>query len=60
MNYPLLRMWKKILKEKEERDSMEEAMLKELESLSLIIDRDDFSLAVSSGKCPACGRILEK
>lgn len=60
MAYPMLKQLKNDLLAKTNRDTTEEALLNELISLSKLIDKADFSLAMSSGVCPACGRPLGK
>lgn len=59
MSYPELKKLKNELLSKESRNADEEALLNELLSLNSIIDKVDFSLAKSSGTCPACGRPLK-
>lgn len=60
MGYPMLQQIKRDLLQKQERDPKEDALLNELISLGDLIGKTDFSLAMSSGVCPTCGRSLGK
>lgn len=58
MDYPKLRQMKNELLKNSSRTPEEDELLKELISLSEIIDKVKFSLAMSSDRCPTCGRPL--
>lgn len=60
MNFSMLRKLRDELLSKTNRTIDEEKLLKELTSLNALLDKFDFSLSMSSGNCPACGRPLEK
>jgi len=60
MNYPMLRKLRDELAAKNNRMSDEETLLQELISLSNILDKADFSLAMSSAYCSKCGQALKK
>lgn len=60
MSFLHLRELRDKLSKKTNRTSEEEAILRELVALGRILDRNDFSLAMSSNCCPTCGRSLEK
>ncbi|MRY42942.1 hypothetical protein GKD46_22540 [Parabacteroides distasonis] len=47
------------LYKKVNRSQGEDALLKELNSLGKLLDKDDFSLASPSRNCPSCGRPIK-
>lgn len=59
MNLVRLRNMRDDLYKKTNKSQEEEELLKELISLGKILDKVDFSLSLSSGKCPSCGRTLK-
>ena len=58
MNYVELRKLKARLIEKENKTAEELELLVELQSLSSVIHKMDFSLSMSSKVCPTCGKKL--
>lgn len=58
MNYPELLKLKQKLIEKQDKTPEELELLVELQSLSGIIDKLDFSLSMSTKVCPTCGKKL--
>ncbi len=60
MGYPILQQIKRDLLQKQNRNPKEDALLNELISLGDLIGNTDFSLAMSSGVCPTCGRAFGK
>lgn len=58
MDYRELRKLKAQLIEKEDKTQEELQLLMELQSLSKVIDKVDFSLALSGKVCKTCGRKL--
>lgn len=58
MNYTELRKLKAQLIEKNNKTTEELTLLTELQSLSQIIDKGQYSLALSSNVCKTCGRPL--
>ena len=58
MNYPELFKLKQELIEKQDKTPEEQELLAELQSLSDIIDKLNFSLSMSGKVCPTCGKKL--
>ena len=58
MNYSELLKLKQKLIEKQDKTPEELELLAELQSLSGVIDKLDFSLAMSGKVCPTCGKKL--
>lgn len=58
MNYTELRKLKIQLIEKDNKTVEELTLLTELQSLSQIIDKGQYSLALSSNVCKTCGKPL--
>lgn len=56
MNYPELLRLRTELRNKTTKTPRESELLAELESLSGIIGKMDFSLAMSGKVCPTCGK----
>ena len=58
MNYRELRKLKVQLIKKEDKTENELHLLMELQSLSRVIDKDDYTLELSGKVCKTCGRPL--
>ena len=58
MSYSELLKLRTEVRNKAIKTPQEDELLAELESLSGIIDKMDFSLAMSGKACPTCGRKL--
>lgn len=58
MSYPELLKLRTELRNKTTKTPQEDELLAELESLRGIIEKMDFSLAMSGKVCPTCGKKL--
>ncbi|MBS5317424.1 MAG: hypothetical protein KHY44_13690 [Clostridiales bacterium] len=58
MNYPRLREIRDRLLRKSSLTKEEQELLEELKTLNSILNKHEFSLAVASSNCAACGQPL--